>query len=303
VSSSASVTLTGGAASDYFGSSVSGAGDVNGDGYDDVIIGAHYAASAGQVFIHHGCVDLDADGVCVGGDLSQPQDCDDADATIGAPSLQSVDADGDAYGSAATVTACPGDAGTADNALDCDDTRADANPGALEVCDGVDNDCDGDIDDDDASTDGSTMSTWYGDDDGDGYGDSSDDTEACDAPDGHAAEGGDCDDLNPDIRPGATDVPDDGVDQDCDGADATSGGSDGADGTDGTDGSDGADGADGGADGADGGTDGTDGADGGVDGDDGGGEKGGCSTAPTSPLPLLSALLALPALVRRRRRG
>ena len=31
----------------------------------------------------------------------------------------------------------------------------------------------------------------------------------------------DCDDTNPAIRPGATDVPDDGIDQDCSGADAT----------------------------------------------------------------------------------
>jgi len=42
----------------YFGKSVSSAGDVNGDGYDDVVIGAHFsdlkAPQAGAAFIYHG---------------------------------------------------------------------------------------------------------------------------------------------------------------------------------------------------------------------------------------------------------
>ncbi len=54
----ADVTLTGAAASDYFGFSVGGAGDVNGDGYSDVIVGAYMndagASDAGRAYVYYG---------------------------------------------------------------------------------------------------------------------------------------------------------------------------------------------------------------------------------------------------------
>lgn len=49
----------------------------------------------------------------------------------------------------------------------------------------------------------SAATTWYTDNDGDGY----------------TEEGGDCDDSNVAIHPGATDAPGDGVDSNCDGND------------------------------------------------------------------------------------
>ncbi|HRQ53432.1 MAG TPA: integrin alpha [Ignavibacteriaceae bacterium] len=54
----ADVILTGEAADDYFGTSVSSAGDVNGDGYYDVIVGANFndagGAEAGRAYIYYG---------------------------------------------------------------------------------------------------------------------------------------------------------------------------------------------------------------------------------------------------------
>ena len=128
------------------------------------------------------------------------------------------DADGDGYGDATTAqTACSQPTGTVSDDTDCDDDDASANPGEAEVCDGVDNDCDGDVDDD--PTDGDT---WYDDADGDGYGDAGTAQTTCSQPSGTVSDDTDCADSDATAYPGstATEVPFDGVDQDCDGVDA-----------------------------------------------------------------------------------
>ena len=60
----ADLTLTGVAAFDQFGGSVSSAGDVNGDGYADVIVGATGndagGASAGRAYVYYGGPGADA---------------------------------------------------------------------------------------------------------------------------------------------------------------------------------------------------------------------------------------------------
>ncbi len=95
--------------------------------------------------------------------------------------------------------------------VDCDPTDPEIHPGAEEVCDGEDNDCDGEIDDVDAEN----LPSWYPDRDGDGFGVDDDAVIQCEQPDGHVAQGGDCDDTESTTHPGAEELCD-GVDNDCD---------------------------------------------------------------------------------------
>ncbi|MCB0729331.1 MAG: FG-GAP repeat protein, partial [Ignavibacteriae bacterium] len=49
------VSMTGEATGNYFGNSVSSAGDVNGDGYSDVIVGAFgYSSNTGRAYLYNG---------------------------------------------------------------------------------------------------------------------------------------------------------------------------------------------------------------------------------------------------------
>ncbi len=94
---------------------------------------------------------------------------------------------------------------------DCDDDNADIHPDADEICDGLDNDCDGLVDDQD---DDLAATTWYPDDDLDGYGDADGGVVACEQPSGHVSDGTDCDDGNGAAYPGAPELCD-GTRNDC----------------------------------------------------------------------------------------
>lgn len=141
---------------------------------------------------------------------------------------------------------------------DCDDNNFLINPGATEVCDGLDNNCDGQIDE-------GVLNTYYQDNDGDSYGNPAVSIQACASPVGYVTDNtdcndnsflehpnqlwyqdadgdgysngnmivqcirpanykvsseltqisGDCNGSDPAINPGATEVPNDGIDNDC----------------------------------------------------------------------------------------
>ena len=153
-----------------------------------------------------------------GGHADNAHDCDDTDATVNPETVWYADADGDAYGDANnTTTACEQPKGYVADATDCDDTLYAARPGASEYCDGIDNDCDGSVDED-----ANDATLWYADVDGDGFGDADSTTRACDAPTGYVGDDSDCAPSDATAYPNSheTEVPGDGVDQDCDGLDA-----------------------------------------------------------------------------------
>jgi len=142
-----------------------------------------------------GAPDAPYDGVdadCAGADLNGDGVDDDWD----------VDGDGEA---------------AAPEGPDCDDAEAAVNTAAVEVCDGVDNDCDGDLDVDDADLDPSAYLVAYPDGDGDGFGVEELGEAACALPEGYSEQAGDCDDDLADVNPDAAELCNLGIDDDCDG--------------------------------------------------------------------------------------
>ncbi len=125
-----------------------------------------------------------------------------------------VDADGDGWGLAAYAEQhCAQQVeGWSPQRGDCNDYDPGVHPGADELCNGADDDCDGRTDE--GAVD---ATTWYADDDLDGWGDEGVTWPACEQPDGWIGQGGDCDDADPDIHPEAEEVCWTSADDDCDG--------------------------------------------------------------------------------------
>ncbi len=187
--------------------------DTDGDGYGledgaemscDLLDG--YALSGGDCDDTSASVYPDAEEICDGLD----NDCDGARDEEAADAITVYpDGDGDGFGATSgTLQACSPPDGYVTVTGDCDDSNAEVNPGATEICDGLDNDCDG-------LADNAGDTLFYTDGDGDGHGDPDTGVPGCGSSQGQVALGDDCDDTDPATYPGA-DERCDGLDNDCD---------------------------------------------------------------------------------------
>jgi hypothetical protein len=129
-----------------------------------------------------------------------------------------LDVDQDQYGSGAPTFACsaPGDEYVLAGG-DCDDENPNISPGSPEDCStAFDDDCNGTSNGDGENVLECTI--WYADTDGDGFG--SDQSYVCDCTSSGIyilTDAGDCDDLDETINPDATEICNDGLDNNCDG--------------------------------------------------------------------------------------
>ncbi|MBI2257986.1 MAG: T9SS type A sorting domain-containing protein [Flavobacteriia bacterium] len=185
-------------------------------------------------------IDLDGDGV------SSTSDCNDNDPNVYQNLTVYIDVDADGYDNGSS-TICMGVAppsGYILNTLgsDCNDNDAAINPGATDIPDnGIDEDCngsdatsspvdnDGDGHDNTSDCDDNDPNvfqnlTVYIDNDLDGYDNGT--ALICmgtTPPSGYSLNslGIDCDDFNSNVNPGATEIPNNGIDDDCLGGDET----------------------------------------------------------------------------------
>jgi hypothetical protein len=121
------------------------------------------------------------------------------------------DNDGDAFGNTTdAVFACEQPSGYVPAGGDCNDNAFGVYPGSPEFCNGSDDDCDGSIDN------GLVFLSYYADADGDTYGDINNSESLCADPGSlFVTNDTDCDDTNALVNPAATEVWENGIDDDC----------------------------------------------------------------------------------------
>ncbi|MBK7035654.1 MAG: T9SS type A sorting domain-containing protein [Bacteroidetes bacterium] len=147
------------------------------------------------------------------GYITDSTDCDDTNDLIHEPILYYADIDGDLFGDELNSEYfcdifIPD--GYVTNNTDCDDLNILINPVTNEICNNIDDNCNTEIDE------GLPMQTLYIDADGDNFGNYLIDTITCLLSiTGYLSDSTDCDDTNPDIYPGATEILN-GIDDDCD---------------------------------------------------------------------------------------
>jgi hypothetical protein len=142
-------------------------------------------------------------------------DCDDTNASITVPTTYYSDVDQDGFGDDATAADfCVTPPSMVAVGGDCNDNNNTIYPGAPEICDGFDNNCNG------TNDEGLIFNTYYLDSDNDQYGAGIGLVSCQTIPlPGYVLVNGDCDDTNPNVYPGATEILDNDIDENCDGVD------------------------------------------------------------------------------------
>ena len=150
------------------------------------------------------CADGDGDGYSASGGACGTLDCNDGDAAVnpGHAEVPGNGVDDDCSGSTPDCVDADADGYSASGgtcgAVDCNDQDAQVNPGRSEnPGNGIDDDCNP------ATSDCRDL-------DGDGYGNPA--SAACAQPTA------DCNDANPNVNPGRTEIPSNGIDDDCNAA-------------------------------------------------------------------------------------
>jgi hypothetical protein len=193
--------------------------DVDGDGYGDSSSPENTCGvPKGRVENSGDCNDneplshIDAEEICD----NQDNDCN-GQVDEGLPfEIWYIDEDGDGFGSGnGGQETCLQPANSVADNTDCDDLNEAIHPAASEVCDEVDNDCDELIDDLDDDTDPNSMTVYYRDQDGDGFGDFLSTLSACIVPVSGADNGDDCNDNVFAVNPDAAEICN-GEDDNCD---------------------------------------------------------------------------------------
>ncbi len=140
---------------------------------------------------------------------------DDGDVTTTGQGSYYPDSDNDNFGSNDAIHACSQPANTLPVSGDCNDDESTIHPLAKELCNGgIDDNCNGVADDADTTVIG--RPSYYTDNDQDNYG-SGAAIKACIQPEGTASENDDCNNNNAAVYPGAPEICNSGIDDNCNG--------------------------------------------------------------------------------------